>query len=83
MAQSEKKLKKIPAGYLRGLAALAVAALVLVLLVVCLDRPEPPAEPEAQTLPPPEANPYLPEDFVYGRPGRRGWKWGPTSTPRR
>ena len=65
MAQSEKKLKKIPAGYLRGLAALAVAALVLVLLVVCLDRPEPPAEPEAQTLPPPEANPYLPEDFVY------------------
>lgn len=65
MPQPEKRPKKRTNPYFHGIAALAAAALLLLVLVLCLDRPEPAPECTDPTLPPPESNPYLPEDFVY------------------
>ena len=48
--------------------ALVVAAAALILLIIMVstaNRPEPRVGEIIETLPPPEANPYSPEDFAY------------------
>lgn len=64
MKQTRRKRPPLPAVYRRGMAALAAAVGLLLVLVLCLQgRTAPMAQEE--TEPTLEANPYGPEDFVY------------------
>ena len=52
--------------YFWGALIVAAVALVLLAVVLCTSsRPEPRMDEIIETLPPPESNPYGPEDFVY------------------